>query len=52
LRELNLSVEDEVSSGWETNPRPSAYKADALPSKLNRLNRYNENSKQSDNFLR
>jgi hypothetical protein len=32
FREQTLSVDDEIFPGWESNPRPSAYKADALPS--------------------
>jgi hypothetical protein len=34
LRERTLSVWDKNCRGWESNPRQSGYKADALPSKL------------------
>jgi hypothetical protein len=39
FRERTLSVQDIVHPGRECNPRPSAYKADALPGKLTRLDR-------------
>jgi hypothetical protein len=37
FQEQTLSIQDKFCPGQESNPQPSTYKVDLLPSKLTRL---------------